>query len=424
MSRRKALQGEIRLPGDKSISHRALILGAMAEGTTVIEGLSDGDDVRSTWHCLQGLGVQVSSRADRAAVKGRGWRGLQSPIKILDAGNSGTTLRLLTGLIAGNPIAATLTGDDSLRRRPMGRLAEPLRRMGATVELTDGEKAPVTVRGAALKAVDFISPVASAQLKSAVLLAGLLASGETSVTEPALSRDHTERMLPHFGIIPRREQLKVTVRGGLHLSKAQIAVPGDASSAAFWVVAGTLVPGSELRLIGVGVNPTRTGFLEVLSRMGAAVQSVPQPAAHYGMEPAADLVVRGAPLESAEISPEEVPGLIDEIPILALAASQAEGTSRFRGLSELRHKETDRLEGIAKLLSSLGAKARVERDDLVVEGPRRLQGARVNAGGDHRLAMTAMVAGLVSQGEVQVEDPDCVKISYPSFLEELRRLHG
>lgn len=418
----RPLRGEIRPPGDKSISHRALVLGAMAEGATVIEGLGDGEDVRSTWRCLQALGVRISSRGERATVKGRGWRGLSTPIRILDAGNSGTTLRLLTGVIAGNPIHATLTGDSSLCRRPMGRLAKPLREMGATVELSAGEAAPVTVRGGALEGIDFVSPAASAQLKSAVLLAGLLAAGETSVTEPVLSRDHTERMLPHFGIIPRREGRKVTVTGGLRLSKAQLKVPGDASSAAFWIVAATLRSGSELRLVKVGVNPTRTGFLEVLARMGARVQSFPEPAAEYGMEPAADLLVKSSELQAADIRPEEVPGLIDEIPILALAASQAEGTSRFRGLSELRHKETDRFEAVAKLLNCLGAKAAIEGDDLVVEGRRKLRGARVHAGGDHRIAMTAMVAGLVAEGETAVEDAACVRVSYPSFHDDLQRL--
>lgn len=415
----KALRGELRLPGDKSISHRALILAAMAEGQSTIENLSEASDVRSTWHCLRELGVEISSRGGRVSVKGRGWQGLSQPKASLDAGNSGTTLRLLMGPIAGNPIRADLTGDESLRRRPMARVAEPLRRMGATIDLTGADFAPVTVRGAALEGIDFISPIASAQVKSAVLLAGLLARGRTSVTEPALSRDHTERLLPCFGVEPRRQGLTVSVEGGLRLAKTRLTAPGDLSSAAFWAVAATLAPGSELRLAGVGLNPTRTGFLDVLDRMGASIERAPAPQA--GPEPWGDLVVRAAPLRAATVEPGEVPRLIDEVPILALAASLAEGVSRFQGLSELRRKESDRLSRIAELLNLLGGEARVEGDDLVVAGPRRLRGAKASAGGDHRLAMTALVAGLVAQGEVSLADPECIRISYPSFLDDLER---
>ena len=414
-----ALNGELSVPGDKSISHRALILGAMAEGRTYIDHLSEGEDVRSTWRCLRAMRVDVTADAGRVAIKGSRWRGLLSPKRDLNAGNSGTTMRLLMGVIAGSDVMARLDGDASLRGRPMKRVAEPLRLMGADVYMKDGEHAPVTIRGAALKGIDFKSPVASAQLKSAVLLAGLLAIGETSVTEPELSRDHTERLLPVFGAKISRVGLKVTVRGGLNLSGSRVIVPGDPSSAAFWVVAATLAPGSVLTLRGVSLNPTRLGFVAALTRMGAIIEAQGKDEI---AEPSGDLRVRSAKLHAADIAASEVPGLIDEIPILALAASQADRTSRFSGLAELRHKESDRLAAVAELLTALGGDARVEGDALVVTGPRRLRAAKVDSRGDHRLAMTAMIAGLVADGTVVVSDEECVKISYPSFIADLRRL--
>ncbi|MBI3551310.1 MAG: 3-phosphoshikimate 1-carboxyvinyltransferase [Elusimicrobia bacterium] len=417
----RGLKGELQVPGDKSISHRALILGAMAEGHTFIDGISEGEDVRSTWRCLQSLRVRITAEAGRVTVKGSGWRGLITPKRVLDAGNSGTTMRLMMGVLAGSDLYAKLDGDESLRRRPMARVAEPLRRMGADIDLKGGKTAPVRIRGAALKGIDFASPVASAQVKSAVLLAGLLATGETSVSEPVLSRDHTERLLPMFGAKCRRDGLKFTVQGALNLAGARLFVPGDISSAAFWLIAATLAPGSELKLLNVGVNPTRTGVLDALKRMGGRVEVLPR---DLPGEPSADLLVRSAKLAATDISAGEVPGLIDEVPILALAASQAEGVSRFKGLSELRHKESDRLAAIAALLKALGGSAKVEGDDLIVKGPSKLKGAKVSAGGDHRLAMTALIAGLVSEGAVKVPDADCVEISYPSFLDDLKRLGG
>lgn len=424
VSAARALGGQVRVPGDKSISHRALVLGAMAEGSTLIEGLAAGRDVRSTWACLQDLGVRISSREDRTTVKGLGWRGLKEPRRTLEAGNSGTTMRLLLGALAGHSLTASLSGDESLCRRPMGRLAEPLRAMGATVELFRGDFAPLTIRGGALSGIDFVSPVASAQVKSAVLLAGLLATGKTSVAEPVLSRDHTERMLPLFGVPVERKGLKATVTGGMRLAKAHVIVPGDLSSAAFWVVAATLVPGSELVLPEVGLNPTRAGFLNVLERMGAKIQRNLKPPSVRGGEPVGDLVVRAASLKAADISPQEVPTLIDEVPILALAASQAKGTSRFKGLSELRAKESDRLQCVVDLLADFGGEASVQGDDLVIAGPRSLTGVPFGAGGDHRIAMTALIAGLIARGQTSVRDADCIDVSYPSFYEDLKRVCG
>jgi 3-phosphoshikimate 1-carboxyvinyltransferase len=421
----RALTGELRVPGDKSISHRALILASMASGLSIIQGLSDAEDVRSTWHCLQELGVRIFSKGDCVYVDGLGWRGLQEPKKELDCGNSGTTMRLLMGVIAGNDIWVTLSGDDSLRRRPMERVAAPLRLMGAAIETQAGGRAPVRVRGAALGGMKYESPVASAQVKSAVLLAGLLAVGETTVTEPAPSRDHTERMLPLFGAKVKREGLSTTVQGALPLARANLRVPGDASSAAFWTVAALLVPGSELKLRRVGLNPTRIAFLEVLRSMGAelsvkAGRSTTAPDA----EPTGDIVAKHSALRAAAIEPGQVPALIDEIPILALAATQAEGVSRFKGLSELRHKESDRLAGISKLLNDLGADTKVERDDLVISGPTRLHGGKVSSLKDHRLAMTAKIAGFIAEGAIVVDDEKCIGISYPGFLDQWRRVRG
>lgn len=418
------LAGEIAVPGDKSISHRSLILAAMARGKTGITGLGPGADIQSTMDCLRRLGVNVDChevrRQSLVTVEGLGFRGLKAPVQELDCGNSGTTMRLMMGVAAGHDLTARFVGDESLSRRPMGRVAKPLVEMGAGIELADGDRSPLTVRGGALKGIQYSLPVASAQLKSAVLLAGLLAEGTTTVVEPVLSRDHTERMLAYFGHSVLRVGLKVSVEGGARLQAAPVRVPGDPSSAAFWAVAATLVPGSDVKLIEVGLNPTRTGFLDVLDRMGARIDREIWPASVIGTaEPVGDLVVRSAKLIATDIGPEEVPRLIDEMPILALAASQAEGVSRFRGLGELRHKESDRLSRVAELLARLGADTRVEGDDLIIDGPRALKGARVSSHGDHRLAMTALVAGLIASGGVEIDDTDCARISYPSFHEEL-----
>ncbi|MEE8424524.1 MAG: 3-phosphoshikimate 1-carboxyvinyltransferase [Elusimicrobiota bacterium] len=418
----RELTGRLKLPGDKSISHRALILGAMAEGETVIENLATGDDVRSTRQCLKALGVSISARGPLTVVRGLGFKRLVQPKGSLDAGNSGTTMRLLMGLVAGNRVKTDITGDSSLRRRPMARVAEPLRKMGARIDLAKGQFAPVRfLAGGSLKGIDYVSPVASAQVKSAVLLAGLLAEGTTSVTEPALSRDHTERMLPAFGVKVEREGLKTSVKGELKLTGTTVKVPGDASSAAFWVVAAAIIPKSDINLLGVGVNPTRTGFLGVLSRMKASINVVEVPAEGV-VEPAADLEVRAASLKATDIAPDEVPGLIDEIPVLVLAATQAEGVSTFRGVAELRHKESDRLARVVGLLKKFGADVRIEGDSLIIKGPTPLKGAEVSSAGDHRLAMTALIAGLCAEGETTVAKTECLTVSYPEFLADLDKV--
>jgi len=417
----RPLCGTVRVPGDKSLAHRALILSALAEGVSSLREVPDSEDVLATQNCLERLGVSIRRRGGAVEVRGRGLRGLRPPSRSLDAGNSGTTARLLLGLLAGQPFAARLTGDASLRRRPMGRLAEPLRSMGARIRLLGGDRLPARIQGADLRAVAWASPVPSAQLKSAVLLAGLLARGRTTVTEPQPSRDHTERLLPFFGVRIARRGRSAAVTGPARLRAVRWRLPADASSAAFWVAAATLVPGSRLRLPRVGANPGRTGFLRVLRRMGARISCS---AAKGRPEPVWDILVESADLTAATTSAKEAPGLIDEVPLLALVASQAKGTSLFRGLAELRHKESDRLSATVRLLRLFGARARLEGDSLVVSGPTRLRGARFDPKGDHRLAMTAAVAGLIAQGRTTVTGAESIAISYPGFRTELKRYSG
>jgi 3-phosphoshikimate 1-carboxyvinyltransferase len=417
---RAGLAGTLRVPGDKSIGHRALLLGALAHGTTTIHGLSRGADVRSTLAAVRALGARVGEAGDVTRIEGRG-AALGAPGRLaIDCGNSGTTMRLGAGLVAGGSGTVVLDGDASLRQRPMERVAEPLRAMGAGVETTDGH-APVTVRGAALHAVDWTLRVPSAQLKSAVLLAGLRAQGTTRVTEPLPSRDHTERLLAHLGAGVVRHGTTVEVEGGARLAGAEVALPGDVSSAAFLVVATLLVPGSELRLVDVGTNPTRTGALGILRRMGAAVDIEGEHV--VAGEPRATLRVRAAPLTATAIAPGEVPGAIDELPILCVAAALARGRTTVAGAGELRVKESDRIAAIEQL-RLLGVAVRTGTDAIEIEGSagRPLRGGRVAAHGDHRIAMAFAVAGLVAAGGVEIDDPACVEVSYPGFFAALRDL--
>lgn len=415
------LRGELRLPGDSAISHRGLILGAMAEGRTFLDNLSGGEDVLMTANCLSALGVEVSLDAGRAAVKGSCWRGLEAPRRGLDVGGSAETLHLMMGVLSGSDVMATLDGDESLRLQPAAWVALPLRLMGAEIRLKGGQNAPVSLSGSALQGIDYASPVAGDRVKSAVLLAGLLAIGETSVTERSLSRDHTERLLGVFGARIRREGLKVTVSGGLHLGGAVVVVPGDPTLAAYWAVAATVAAGSEVRLLDVSLNPTRLGFVSVLRRMGADIE-----AAEKGgeAEPRGDLLVRSAALHGVDTSAAEAPALLDEIPFLALAASLAKGASRFSGLAELRRRQNDQLAALVRLLGELGGEARLEEDDLIVTGLRKPRAASVSAGGDPRLAMTALLASQLADGRVDVQDERCVETLYPLFFKDLRKLGG
>jgi 3-phosphoshikimate 1-carboxyvinyltransferase len=417
------LQGEVRVPGDKSVSHRALLLNAIADGTAHVRGLSSGDDVASTAACLRGLGVSIAADAEGGScrVGGRGLHGLREPAAPLDCGNSGTTMRLLAGLLAGQPFLSTLVGDASLSQRPMGRVAEPLRRMGAGAE-TD----PLRVGGGNLEAIDYESSVASAQVKSAVLLAGLYARGTTRVTAPAPTRDHTERMLAAMGapVGSSNGGRTASVTGPVTaLRPLEVDVPGDLSSAAFWLVAGALHPAASVRLAGVGVNETRSGLLEVLERAGLGARRGGGRVA--GAEPVADLeAATAASPRPLQIAGADAAGIVDELPVLAVAAARLPGTSRISDASELRVKESDRIAAIASGLSAMGADVTELVDGWEIRGPSRLRGARVASRGDHRVAMALAIGGLLAEGVTEIEDAECVGVSYPAFWRDLEALRA
>ncbi len=414
------LRGDVTVPGDKSIGHRALLCGALADGTTVIRGFSGGADVRATLEAVQRLGAAALRAGDTVQVVGAGLALGAGRDTTLDCANSGTTMRLGMGVVAGAAGHCALDGDASLRRRPMERVAEPLRAMGARIDTTAG-RPPVRVRGGELAAIDWTLPVASAQVKSAVLLAGLRARGTTRVREPLASRDHTERLLAHMGAVVGHDGDAISIAGAQRLRATDIAVPGDPSSAAFLVVAAVVVAGSELRIRDVGLNPTRTGVLEILRRMGADITT--ERVRDEAGEPRGDLVVRGSRLRGTTIVPAEVPAAIDELPVLAVAAALAEGETRITGAAELRVKESDRLRALEQL-RTLGVAVEALGDGLVIAGTGDggLASGRIACGGDHRIAMAFAVAGLRAAGGVALDDPACVAVSYPEFFAELRRL--
>ncbi len=367
---------------------------------------------------MEELGVPIRDEGGAVLVEGRGPEALRAPSRPLEMGNSGTTARLLLGILAGRPIQATLIGDESLSKRPMRRVTEPLERMGASFEGAD--HLPLTVRGGALRGIRYSLPVASAQVKSAVLLAGLSADGPTTVVEPVPTRDHTERMLRHLGARVRTAGTEVTVEPGARLQARELDIPGDISSAAFFLAAAAIVPGSSVTVRGVGLNPARTGFLDILRAMGAQVAVTPAP--DSGWEPRGDVTMVHGPLRSVTLEPSAVPGVIDELPILMVAATQAAGVSRMKGLDELRVKETDRIQSMVQGLTAMGARIRAEGDSVFVEGPARLRGARVSSFADHRTAMALAVAGLTAEGETSVEGSEWVGISFPEFAQLLERL--
>ena len=417
-----ALRGDIAVPGDKSISHRALLLAAVADGESEIDGFGASKDTLSTIAAVRALGAAVRVEDERVRVGGVGLRGLREPGGPLDCGNAGTLMRLLPGLLAGQEGRFELTGDDSLSRRPMERIAEPLRAMGAGVETTDGH-APLVVKGGALAPVRWELPVASAQVKSCVLLAGLYAGdGPTAAVEPFASRDHTERMLEAAGARLQRKPREAAVWPAERLRPLALEIPGDFSSAAPFVLAATLLAGSELRLHGVGTNPTRTGFLAVLERMGARVAVFNRRVA--GGEPVADLEVHSAELVATEVGAEEVPALLDELPLFALAAAMARGESVVRGAGELRVKESDRLETVKDALRPLGVRLETRHDGLRVRGvPARPKGGGVvEAAGDHRIAMLGAIAGLVSREGVELKGAESAAVSFPDFFAMLDSL--
>jgi 3-phosphoshikimate 1-carboxyvinyltransferase len=417
-----ALVGHVAVPGDKSISHRALLVGALTEGETLVRGFGRSADTEATIAAVRLLGVDVAEEdVDLVRVRGVGLHGLVEPPAPIDCANSGTLMRLLTGVLAGQRGRFQLTGDESLSTRPMERVAEPLRRMGARVE-TNAGRAPLTVDGAPLNGTAYELPVPSAQVKSAILLAGLLAgAGETTVVEPMPTRDHTERMLERAGADVRRRPTSVTVLPAERLRLEEVDVPGDFSSAAPFLVAAAIVRGSELTVHGVGLNPRRIGLLEVLERMGARVSIFNRRS--LGGEPAGDVEIRASELVGATISPTEVPSLVDELPLFALAACHARGESVVRGAAELRAKESDRIEAVTETLRRLGGHIRATTDGFRVRGvPARLRGGAADASGDHRLAMLGAVAGLASREGVVLSGADAVRTSFPGFFEVLRVL--
>ncbi|HEY3523855.1 MAG TPA: 3-phosphoshikimate 1-carboxyvinyltransferase [Candidatus Limnocylindrales bacterium] len=434
------LRGVLGLPGDKSISHRALLLAALAGGNARIHGAGDGEDVRTTARLVEALGVTLDreptgdGRTIDYAVRSPGAAGLREPDDVLDCGNSGTSLRLLAGVLAGRPWTTVLTGDSSLRRRPIARIVKPLRAMGADVHGRRSDTLPpIAITGTSpLRAIDWTTEVPSAQVKSSILLAGLAAEGRTTVAEIVATRDHTERMLRARGV--RVESVdagpdggaRVTIEGGQAVAAVDETVPGDVSAAAFWLVAAAIHPDAELRLDGVGLNPTRTEILDLLERMGADVRIAadrgPDTATNATGEPRGSVVARSSDLRPIDVEPHEVAAAIDEIPVLCLAATQAAGTSTIRGVGELRVKESDRVAGIAAGLIALGARVDVEGDVLRVHGPTPLRGAAVDALGDHRLAMTFAVAALVAGSETAIAGSSSASISYPGFFDDLERI--
>jgi 3-phosphoshikimate 1-carboxyvinyltransferase len=421
---RRALGGVITVPGDKSISHRAALLAAVAEGPTEVTGYLEAEDCLATIRILEALGVEITRKAaGQYRIAGAGLDGLQEPDQVLDCGNSGTTARLLLGLLAGQPFWAMLTGDDSLRRRPMGRVATPLREMGATVVgRSDGGRLPLAVRGARpLDPIVHRTPVASAQVKSAILLAGLWARSAVTVEEPAQSRDHTERMLAQFGVTVRADGHRVTVEPAQRLRATSLQVPGDLSSAAFFLVGGAVIPDSRLRIEGVSLNPTRTGILDALLAMGARLTREEGPGQG---EPAGAVGVEAGALRSTTVGGVLVPRLIDEIPALAVAAARASGVTEIRDAADLRVKESDRIAALATELGRLGVRVDERADGLVIHGGARLEGARVDSHGDHRIAMALVIAGLAAAGETVVEDTACIGTSFPEFVSTVNRLAG
>lgn len=414
----RCLKGELTLPGDKSISHRAIMLASLARGKTSVSGISKGEDILKTAHAFQSMGIEIQGLgSDSLTIQGKGLRGLSQPRDIIDCGNSGTTMRLLSGILAAQNFSSTLTGDESLRKRPMDRIVEPLERMGARIK---GKFAPLKIEGGRLKAISYQTPIPSAQVKSAILLAGLYAQGKTEITEPAKSRDHTERMLKYLEADIEIRDLAVSITGGKELIAKPINIPGDISSASFFVVGAILLPGSHIRLSGAGLNPTRMGIIDILKEMGAEIEI--ENLREANNEPRGDVVARGSRLKGITIGGEMIPRVIDELPLLALAATKAEGETIIKDAQELRVKETDRIRALSINLSRMGVEVEEREDGLIIQGSCQLKGAKVDSFGDHRMAMALVMAGLIARGKTVVSDTDCIKTSFPEFEAILKRL--
>lgn len=410
-----ALQGELRVPGDKSISHRAIMLGALANGITRVEGFLEGEDSLATLNAFRAMGVRIDGPdAGELSVHGVGLNGLRAPCKALDLGNSGTSMRLLAGILAAQAFDSELTGDSSLARRPMARVTVPLQQMGAQISTRDGGLPPLLIKGGCtLQAIDYVLPVASAQIKSCLLLAGLYANGTSRITEPAPTRDHSERMLKAFSYPLSRDEDTISVTGGAVLEATQLKIPADISSAAFFMVAASIAPGSDITLTDVGINPTRIGILYILERMGANIEILNE--RHFGAEPVADLRVRHAPLRGIDIPEQYVPLAIDEFPAIFIAAAVADGRTVLRGAEELRIKESDRIAAMASGLQVLGVDAIPSGDGIAIQGGAIGSGS-IDSHGDHRIAMAFAIAGLVAKGPVEIADCANVTTSFPGFM--------
>ena len=417
------LKGEITVPGDKSISHRSIMFGSLAKGTTRVTHFLEGADCLSTIDCFRSMGVSIEKNEHEVLIHGKGLHGLKAPQTILDCGNSGTTMRLLSGILAAQPFSSELTGDASIRKRPMKRIMTPLSLMGADIESRDGTGcAPLKIRGKRLQGIRYDSPVASAQVKSAVLLAGLFADGVTSVTEPYVSRNHTELMLRGFGARIASEGTTASVFPAEELFAQEISVPGDISSAAYFLTDALLIPGSSLLLKNVGVNPTRDGILRVCQAMGADITRLNERS--DSGEPTADLLVRHSSLKGTVIEGDLIPTLIDELPVIAVMAALAKGTTVIRDAAELKVKESDRIQVMTENLTRMGARVEATEDGMIIHGGSSLQGAIIDSHQDHRVAMSFAVAALAAEGETEIRDAECVSISYPGFYQDLASLQS
>ena len=415
----KRIGGEITLPGDKSISHRALMVGAIAEGRTTAKNILDCDDCNYTIKAFKELGITIKKDGDNTSIEGKGLRGLSKPKGPINVGNSGTTMRLLSGILAGQDFEAVLEGDESLSDRPMKRIVEPLSLMGVDIKSGEGGHPPIRIKGGMVSSIDYKMPVPSAQVKSAVLLAGLYSRGVTTIEETFKSRDHTERMLEYFGSVLSVDGLKVAVRGGREFKAKNVEIPGDISSASFFIAAAIMLKDSRLLIDKVGINPTRAGILNVLERMGAKVKVIKK---KNSFEPFADLEITSGPTKAVVIKENEIPAIIDELPILFVLAALSEGRTVIKGVGELKVKETDRVRSMTENLKSMGAKIELKGDDVMIDGVRSLSGASLKSFGDHRTCMAMAVAALAAKSESEIDDIECVNKSFPGFFRTLERM--
>ncbi|MED0658496.1 MULTISPECIES: 3-phosphoshikimate 1-carboxyvinyltransferase [Bacillus] len=414
------LRGVIHVPGDKSISHRAIMFGSIAQGKTTIRHFLRGQDCLSTIDCFRKLGVHIEEDGQQITILGKGWEGLEEPKDILYTGNSGTTTRLIMGILAGRPFHSVLMGDESIGRRPMDRVVLPLREMGASISgRENGKFTPISINGGSLRSIHYKMPVASAQVKSALLFAGLQAEGTTVIEEMAPTRDHTEKMIKEFGGECIREGMTISVKGSQSFEGRDIYVPGDISSAAFFLAAGAIIPGSEIILKNVGLNPTRSGIIDVLKEMGADLEL--SDLSSNGEE-TGTIVIRYSQLKGIEIGGSLIPRLIDEIPIIALMATQAEGETVIKDAEELKVKETNRIDTVVGELKKLGADIESRKDGMVIRGKTALKGGKVSSFGDHRIGMMLAIAALLSKDPVDLENPECIAVSYPNFFDDLQKL--